>query len=73
MNPRLIDWIWHIRGSLALAPEQSGDDALDKLAPLFRQTGTSHDRTNDTLTFRKKATIRCGPSPRRCSEPRSMN
>ena len=54
MNPRLIDWIWHIRGSLALAPEQSGDDALDKLAPLFRQTGTSHDRTNDTLTFRKK-------------------
>lgn len=54
MIPRFIDWIWHVRGSLALAPEQSSDDAFDKLAPLFRQTGTSHERTNDTLTFRKK-------------------
>lgn len=54
MSPRFIDWIWQIRGSLALAPEQSGDDAFDKLAPLFRQTGTSHERTSDTLTFRKK-------------------
>jgi hypothetical protein len=51
---RFIDWIWQVKGSLALAPEQSGDDAFDKLAPLFRQTGTSHERTNDTLTFRKK-------------------
>ena len=51
---RFIDWIWQVRGSLTLAPEQSGDDAFDKLAPLFRQTGTSHERTNDTLTFRKK-------------------
>ncbi|MGK6355438.1 hypothetical protein ACMGDH_09430 [Sphingomonas sp. DT-207] len=54
MSPRFIDWIWRVRGSLALAPGQSGDDAFDKLAPLFRQTGTSHERTNDTLTFRKK-------------------
>lgn len=54
MSPRFIDWIWQIRGSLALAPGQSGDDAFDKLAPLFRRTGTSHERTNDTLTFRKK-------------------
>ncbi len=53
MAPRFIDWIWHIRGSLALAPKQSSDDAFDKLAPLFRHTGTSHERTNDTLTFRK--------------------
>lgn len=54
MNPRFIDWIWHVRGSLALAPEQSSDDAFDRLHPLFRQTGTSHERTNDTLIFRKK-------------------
>ena len=54
MNRRFIDWIWHIRGSLALAPEQSSDEAFARLDPLFRQTGTSHDRTSDTLTFRKK-------------------
>ncbi|WP_159976791.1 MULTISPECIES: hypothetical protein [unclassified Novosphingobium] len=54
MNARFIDWIWHVRGSLALAPEQSSDDAFDRLRPLFRETGTSHERTSDTLTFRKK-------------------
>lgn len=54
MNARFFDWIWHIRGSLTLAPEQSGDDAFDRLRPLFRETGTSHERTSDTLTFRKK-------------------
>lgn len=52
--PRLIDWIWHIRGSLALAPGQSIDDAFDRLDPLFRQGGTSHERSGDTLTFRKR-------------------
>uniref|UniRef100_UPI0035CB5D9E hypothetical protein n=1 Tax=uncultured Sphingomonas sp. TaxID=158754 RepID=UPI0035CB5D9E len=54
MTLRLIDWIWHIRGSLALAPGQSSDEAFERLDPLFRQTGTSHDRTTDTLVFRKK-------------------
>ncbi len=54
MIPRFIDWIWHIRGSLALAPGQSGEDAFNRLDPLFRQTGTSHERTHDTLTFSKK-------------------
>lgn len=54
MNSRFIDWIWHIRGSLALAPDQSSDEAFGRLDPLFRQTGTSHEWTNDTLTFRKK-------------------
>jgi hypothetical protein len=54
VNLRFIDWIWHIRGSLALAPGQSTDDAFGRLEPLFRQTGTSHDRTQDMLTFRKK-------------------
>jgi hypothetical protein len=39
---------------LALAPGQSGNQAFDRLDPLFRQTGTSHERTSDTLTFRKK-------------------
>lgn len=53
MTLRFIDWIWHIRGSLALAPEQSSQ-AFGRLAPLFGQTGTSHDRTKDTLTFRKR-------------------
>jgi len=51
---RLINWIWHVRGSLALAPGQSSDDAFERLAPLFSETGTSHERTNDTLTFSKK-------------------
>ncbi|AUW57417.1 hypothetical protein C1T17_04180 [Sphingobium sp. SCG-1] len=54
MNLRFIDWIWHVRGSLPLAPEQSSDEAFDRLDPLFRETGTSHERTNDTLIFRKK-------------------
>ena len=53
MTLRFIDWIWHIRGSLALAPQQTSD-AFARLAPLFGQAGTSHDRTQDTLTFRKK-------------------
>lgn len=54
MNSRFIDWIWNIRGSLALAPEQSSDEAFGRLDSLFRQIGTSHDRTKDTLIFRKK-------------------
>jgi hypothetical protein len=51
---RFINWIWHVRGSLPLAPGQSSDDAFDRLDPLFREYGTSHERTCDTLTFRKK-------------------
>ena len=54
MNLRFIDWIWHVRGSLALAPGQSGREAFDRLDPLFLQHGTSHQRTGDTLTFTKK-------------------
>lgn len=54
MIPHFITWIWHIRGSLALAPGQSSDEVFDRLDPLFQQTGTSRDRTSDTLTFRKK-------------------
>ena len=54
VNLRFIDWIWHVRGSLALAPGQSSNEAFDRLDPLFRQTGTTHQRTGDTLTFAKK-------------------
>lgn len=54
MNLRFIDWIWHVRGRLALAPGLSSDDAFDRLDPLFRQYGTNHERTNDTLVFHKK-------------------
>ncbi len=51
---RLINWIWHVRGSVALAPGQSSDDAFDRLDPLFHQPGTRRDRSADTLTFQKK-------------------
>lgn len=54
VNLRLIDWIWHVRGRVALAPDQTDDVALDRLDRLFRQPGTSHERASDTLTFRKK-------------------
>lgn len=54
MSARFLDWIWHIKGSLALPREQSSDEAFGKLDPLFRQKGTTHHRTRDTLTFRKK-------------------
>jgi len=54
VNLRLIDWIWNVRGSLALSPGQSSDEAFDRLYPLFSQPGTSHQRTNDTVSFRKK-------------------
>jgi hypothetical protein len=51
---RFIDWIWQVRGSLALPPGQSGDGAFDKLDPLFAQEGTTHQRTSGTLIFSKK-------------------
>ena len=54
MNSRFTDWIWHIKGSLALPLGLSSNDAFGRLTPLFRQTGTSHERNSDTLTFRKK-------------------
>ena len=53
MNLRYFDWIWHVRGSVPLASGQSRDEAFERLEPLFRERDTSHDRTHDTLTFRK--------------------
>ncbi len=54
MNANFIDWIWQVRGSLALPPGQSSDDAFDRLDPLFRQDGTTHQRTSGTLIFSKR-------------------
>jgi hypothetical protein len=54
LSRRIIDWIWNIRGSLALVPGQSNEDAFQRLDPLFQEVGTSHERSADTLTFRKK-------------------
>ena len=54
MNLRFINWIWHVRGSLALPPGQSGDEAFGRLDSLFREEGTVHQRTGGTLNFSKK-------------------
>jgi hypothetical protein len=54
VNLRFIDWIWHVRGRLPLAPGQGGEQAFERLIPLFGQAGTCHERTGDRLTFRKK-------------------
>ena len=49
-----FDHIWHIRGSIPLAPNQTHDEAYDRLMPLFLKSGTTHERSGDTLTFVKK-------------------
>ncbi|MEG3165295.1 hypothetical protein U1701_11885 [Sphingomonas sp. PB2P19] len=54
MTPNLIDWIWHVRGSVPLAAGQSREEAFDRLDPLFRETGTRHERADGMLTFEKK-------------------
>ena len=55
MNLRLIDWIWHVRGSLPLQPGQSSSEVFDRLSSLFQGVdGTTNDRVDDTLTFSKK-------------------
>jgi hypothetical protein len=51
---RFIDWIWSVRDSLALAPGQSSENAFEQLDPLFREPGTSLQRTEDSLIFSKK-------------------
>jgi hypothetical protein len=54
INWRAIDWIWHVRGEIVLPAAQTAEEAFDRIAPLLRQTGTTHERQKDTLTFRKK-------------------
>jgi hypothetical protein len=53
VNLRNFKWIWHVSGSLALAPGQSSDQAFDRLEPLFAERNTTHQRTRDALTFHK--------------------
>ncbi len=54
MKLRSIDWIWHVRGRVPLAPAQSSEAAFERLDPLFRQPGTSFERAGDMLVFRKR-------------------
>jgi len=54
VNLRLVDWIWHVRGNLTLAPDMSRDEVFDRLDPVFRQRGTSKERVDDTLVFQKR-------------------
>ncbi|MEP1142149.1 MAG: hypothetical protein ABJH52_00385 [Henriciella sp.] len=54
MSWRLINWIWHIRGSLSLGPGLSSDEAFERLDPMFQQDGTTHKRADETLVFHKK-------------------
>lgn len=54
LNARFIDWIWHVRGTVPLGAVRSPDEAFERLDPFFRETGTSFERSGETLTFRKK-------------------
>lgn len=51
---RLLDWIWHIRGTVDLPAGQTSDEAFARLQPLLRQPGTSQQRGGDGLRFHKK-------------------
>lgn len=51
---RHFDWIWRVRGEIELPEGQSADTALDRLTPLFNETGTSHERGAATVYFTKK-------------------
>jgi hypothetical protein len=54
MNHRLLQWIWHVRGSVALPPGQTSDDVFARLDPLFREPGTNRQRDGSRLSFRKR-------------------
>lgn len=54
LRARLTDWIWHVHGSVRLAPGRTPDEALDRLDLLFRTSGTARKRSGDTLTFSKR-------------------
>ena len=43
------------------AADETEQQAFDRLAPLFHQTGTSHERHHDTLTFRNNMNQRALP------------
>ena len=50
---RLVDWIWTVRGSLPLSPDQAADEAFAGLDTLLRDPGTSRRIDGDTLIFHK--------------------
>ncbi|BBC73932.1 conserved hypothetical protein [Altererythrobacter sp. B11] len=52
---RWVDWIWHVRGSLPLAPGLTADEAFDRLDPFFQERGTTAERQDDALVFHKEA------------------
>jgi hypothetical protein len=54
VNLSYIDWIWRVRGTLAIAPSRSAADAFDQLEDLFREKNTTYRVDGDTLTFKKK-------------------
>jgi len=47
---RAIDWIWHVRGTLALPARPTSFHALE---PVFEERGTTLERAPDTLVFHK--------------------
>ena len=54
VNLRFIDWIWNVRGSVALEPGMSVDDVFGRLDPLFLEYGTTQERSGNWLAFSKK-------------------
>lgn len=55
MSLRYIDWIWHVRDSVAVPEGQTSSEALDRLEPMLDQMDTTHQRDETTLTFHRKA------------------
>ena len=51
---RLIDWIWHIRGEVALPVGTSADGVFDRLDPLFAHPGTIQARSGELVRVSKK-------------------
>lgn len=50
--PRMLDFVWHIRGSVALDGVGSNDDALNRLEHLLdRQRKELSERGSDYLAF----------------------
>ncbi|MEH3098757.1 hypothetical protein [Sphingomonas adhaesiva] len=52
-KPRWYEAIWHIEGVVPMGEARSADEAFDRLAPLFRHTGTTVRQRGDTLAFDK--------------------
>jgi len=54
VNLSYIDWIWRIKGTVAIAPSQSAAETFGKLEDLFQEKNTRYQIDRDTLTFTKK-------------------